>query len=114
MSGLLLELQSLASMQAGFLPETMAPSHGSRFAKNNNVEAQIYERSFLPFRYKSRFCLRISLYQACIFCSILVGYDWYESLKLFAYWSEAGFKTLIFMSHGDAKHKDINICGFFY
>ncbi len=61
-----------------------------------NIEGQIYAMLFPPFTCKSRFCLLIALFQACIFCSIVFGCDRYETLELFAQGSEAVFKTLIF------------------
>jgi hypothetical protein len=53
------------------------------------------------------FC-RLLFYRACSFCSILFGHDWSETLNVFAYRSEVGFKTLIFMSIGDSKHNNID------
>ncbi len=46
---------------------------------------------------------------SCVFCSIIFGHDWSETLKLFSYRSEVGFEILIFMSHGDGKHKNVNL-----
>ncbi len=77
---------------------------------NNDVGDQIYEMRFPPFRCKSRFYLQIFLFRACVFCSIIFGHDWSETLKLFSYRSEFGFEILIFMSHGDSKHKKVNLC----
>jgi hypothetical protein len=77
--------------------------------QNNDTVDQIYEMRFPPFRCKSRFCLQIVLFRACVFCSIIFGHDWSETLKLFAYRSEVGFEMLIFMSHGDGKHKHVNL-----
>jgi len=76
---------------------------------NDDVGDQIYGMRFPPFRCKSRFCLQIVLFRACVFCSIIFGHDWSETLKLFAYRSEVGFEILIFMLHGDGKLKNVNL-----
>ncbi len=76
---------------------------------NDDVGDQIYVMRFPPFRCKSRFCLQIVLFRACVFCSIIFGHDWFEILKLFAYRSEVGLEILIFMSHGDGKHKNVDL-----
>jgi hypothetical protein len=75
-------LLSLASMQAGFLPRTMVWSASVSvwvmavtLQNNDDVGDQTYELRFPPFRFKSRFCLQIVLFRACVFCSIIFWHD---------------------------------------
>ena len=76
---------------------------------NDDVGDQMYSMRFPPFTCKSRFCLQIVLFRACVFCSIIFGHDWSETLKLFAYRSEVSFEILIFMLHSDGKLKNVNL-----
>jgi hypothetical protein len=92
----------------GVVCQCDSPSHVS-LQNNDDVGDQIYEMRFRQFRCKYRFCLQIVLFQACVFCSILFGHNWSETLKVFEYRNEVGFVMLIFMSHCDDKHKNINL-----